>query len=461
VSLELLRKFRSDVPAETPSLAAIAAELGDLPLALHLAGSFLERYAEAPAGQPAAYLEALRRGGLLQHPSLQGKFAGRSPTSHEASVGRTFALSIERLKPVDETDVFALALLARAAWFAAGEPIPHDLLLKTVNLDEGDPGSRLRAEDALSRLTALGLLEAGKTGGLVMHRLVAELARNSGDGEEARNAVEESLLDEANRLNNAGIPGPLLAWQPHLRATTESARSREDTTAAGLCNTLGYHLQMIGDYPGARPYYERALAINEKVLGAEHPDTALSMNNLGELLRSQGDLSGAGRYYEQALAIFEKALGAEHPKTAIILNNLGLLLQRQGDLAGARPCHERSLAILEKVLGSEHPKTAISLNNLGLLLQSQGDLVGARPYFERALAINEKVLGAEHPSTALRLNNLGGLLESQGDLAGARPYYERALAILEANLGPNHPNAKIARGNLEALGPPLGEETSS
>jgi tetratricopeptide (TPR) repeat protein len=411
-SLELLRKFRPDVPQEDPALSAIAAELGDLPLALHLAGSFLERYAEAPEGQPAAYLEALRQGGLLQHPSLQGKFAGISPTSHEAHVGRTFALSLEKLKPEDETDALALALLARAVHFAPGEPIPRDLLLKTMDIE---PEARLQAEDALGRLTALGLLESGKAGALVMHRLVAEFARGSDGGEEARNAVEESLLAEARRLNNAGIPGPLLAWQPHLRAITEIARKRETTNAALLCNSLGYHLQMIGDYSGAWPYFERALAIREKVLGTEHPDTARS------------------------------------------LNNLGVLLQSQGDLAAARPYLERALAIREKVLGAEHPGTATSLNNLGFLLRSQRDLAGARPYCERALAIREKVLGAEHPDTALSLNNLGFLLQSQGDLAAARPYYERALAIFEARLGPDHPDTKLARRNLASLAGQEGE----
>jgi tetratricopeptide (TPR) repeat protein len=447
-SIELLRKFRPEVPQEDPALSAIAAELGDLPLALHLAGSFMERYTEAPDGQPTAYLEALRQGGLLQHPSLQGKFAGLSPTSHEAHVGRTFALSIEKLKPEDETDALALALLARAAYFAPGEPIPRELLLKTVSLESE---ARLQAQDALGRLTALGLLEAGQAGALVMHRLVAEFARDSDGGEEARNAVEESLLAEADRLNEAGIPGPLLTWQPHLRAITEIARRRETTIAARLCNTLGQHLWMIGDYSAARPYYERALAIWEKVLGAEHPYTATSLNNLGLLLEGQGDLVAARPYLERALAIWEKVLGAEHPDTAKSLNNLGVLLKSQGDLAAARPYLERALAIGEKVLSAEHPDTATSLNNLGFLLQSQGDLAAARPYYERALVIREKVLGAEHPDTAISLNNLGRLLQDEGDLAGARPYYERALAILKARLGPDHPNTRIARENLAAL----------
>jgi hypothetical protein len=41
-------------------------------------------------------------------------------------------LSLEKLKPEDETDALALALLVRAAHFAPGEPIPRELLLKTV-----------------------------------------------------------------------------------------------------------------------------------------------------------------------------------------------------------------------------------------------------------------------------------------------------------------------------------------
>jgi tetratricopeptide (TPR) repeat protein len=445
-SVELLRRFRPD--ADDVVLSRIAAELGDLPLALHLAGSFLDRFSQAFFGQPTAYLESLQKGGLLEHPSLQGKFSEALPTEHEVHVGRTFALSIERLNSEDGADALALALLARAAFFAPGEAIPRDLLLKTMALEDDEKVS-FQVEDALGRLVALGLLESGAAGALVMHRLVAEFARDS--GEEVRNAVEKGLLAEAKRLNKAGIPGPLLAWQPHLRAITESAQSREDTIAAVLCNMLGYHLRMIGDYPGARPYYERALAIWEKVLGAEHRDTTTSLNNLGVLLQSQGDLAGARPYYERALEIWERVLGVEHPDTATSLNNLGGLLDSQGDFAGARPYYERALEIREKVLGAEHPNTATSLNNLGGLLQSRGDFAGTRLYYERALEIREKVLGAEHPDTAQSLNNIGFLLQSQGDLAGAHLYLERALTIHEKVLGAEHPDTATSLNNLGGL----------
>ncbi|MCI0395180.1 MAG: hypothetical protein L0322_09615, partial [Chloroflexi bacterium] len=92
---------------------AIAAELGDFPLALHLAGSFLAYYAGAIT--PADYLADLRGGALLDHPALQGAGSAYSPTGHERHVARTFALSTERLDPQDATDSLAMALLARAA----------------------------------------------------------------------------------------------------------------------------------------------------------------------------------------------------------------------------------------------------------------------------------------------------------------------------------------------------------
>jgi tetratricopeptide (TPR) repeat protein len=448
-SVALLSKLRSDL-AEGDA-AAIAAELGDLPLALHLAGSYLNSARNSTFGAPAVYLKQLRNEALLEHPSLQGWGASYSPTHHEMHVARTFALSYERLDPGDLTDRLALTLLRRAAYFAAGEPIPRKLLLATAKLNADDFKQALDAEKALARLVALGLLDEGAGGALVLHRLLAAFVREVAADAGAQVAVEEALYDEASRVNQAGYPAPLLAWQAHLRAVTDAAQRREDEQAARLCSALDFHLNMIGDYWGALPYSQRALAICEKALGAEHPATATSLNNLGHLISAMGNLGGARPYLERALAIDEKVLGGDHPDTAIDLNNLGRLLQDMGDLAGARPYYERALAIYEQALGAGHPHAAASLNNLGVLLQAMGDLGGARPYLERALAIYEQALGAGHPHTATSLNNLGMLLQAMGDLAGARLYLERALRIWEKALGPDHPHTRLARNNLAAL----------
>ena len=53
---------------------------------------------------------------------------------------------------------------------------------------------------------------------------------------------------------------------------------------------------------------------------------AQSLNNLGAVLQAQGDLEGARDHYERALAIREKALGADHPGTQTVRNNLDYVL---------------------------------------------------------------------------------------------------------------------------------------
>ena len=70
------------------------------------------------------------------------------------------------------------------------------------------------------------------------------------------------------------------------------------------------------------------------MLGPEHPANGESLDNLASLLHDQGDLAAARPLYERALAIREKVLGPDHPQTAQCLNNLAALLQDQGDLAG-------------------------------------------------------------------------------------------------------------------------------
>ena len=138
-------------------------------------------------------------------------------------------------------------------------------------------------------------------------------------------------------------------------------RSHPDTAAS--LNNLGYLLRAMGDLTAARPYYERALAINEKSLGPEHPDTALSLNNLGALLRAMGDLAGARPYYERALAIWEKSLGPDHPDTATSLNNLAWLNYYDGQIEEAVRQMRRVVDILERIIPN-HQNTATARDSL-------------------------------------------------------------------------------------------------
>ena len=60
----------------------------------------------------------------------------------------------------------------------------------------------------------------------------------------------------------------------------------------------------------------------------------------------------------RALAIDEKSFGPDHPNVARDLNNLAQLLQATNRLAEAEPLMRRALAIDEKSFGPDHPNVA-------------------------------------------------------------------------------------------------------
>jgi tetratricopeptide (TPR) repeat protein len=164
----------------------------------------------------------------------------------------------------------------------------------------------------------------------------------------------------------------------------------------------------------------RALAIDEKSLGPEHPDVARDLNNLAALLLATNRLGEAEPIMRRALAIDEKSLGPDHPRVATGLNNLAELLRATNRLAEAEPLYQRALAIDEKSFGPDHPDVATCLNSLVALLQNTNRLAEAEPIMRRALLILLKFTretGHLHPDLRVALQNYSGLLKemSLGD----------------------------------------------
>jgi tetratricopeptide (TPR) repeat protein len=213
-------------------------------------------------------------------------------------------------------------------------------------------------------------------------------------------------------------------------------------------NNLAVLYVKLGEYAKAEPLCQRALAIDEKVFGSEHPDVATNLNNLAELYRKMGAYAQAESLLQRALAIREKTLGPEHLEVATSLNSLAVLYTDRGEYAKAEPLYQRALAIEEEALGPEHPEVATTLNNLAGLYDSLGEYKKAEPLYQQALAIREKALGSEHLEVATSLNNLAGLYDSLGEYKKAEPLYQQALAIREKALGPEHPDVATSLNNL-------------
>lgn len=445
-SVALLRRSRPDLSADDLTLHAIADTLGDLPLALHLAGSFLEQYRHVADGQPAAYLFAINKVDLLDHPSLAGP-DGHSPTGHDLHVARTFLVSVNRLQPGHGVDDLARATLAHAACLSPGDPIPAWLLARILG----------RAEDtvlaaAINRLVNLGLVDR-EDDKIILHRLVAAFALSHKTDLAMQDAVEAAVAKSASAQNKSGLPGPLRPWVPHLRHVAERAADRGASLAGVLFNNLGYHLRMVADLPAAKAAYERALRIDEATYGSDHPTVANRVNNLGDVYQYLGDPPAAKAAFERALRIDEATYGPDHPTVAIRVNNLGRVYHDLGDLSAAKAAFERALRIGEATYGPDHPTVAILVNNLGSVYGDLGDLPAAKAAFGRALRIDEATYGLDHPNVARDVNNLGTVYQDLGDFPAAKAAYHRAWVIFKATYGPDHPQTQMALKHLQSLPP--------
>ncbi len=375
-SRRFLQQYR---PTEhAAGLDALAARLDHLPLALELAGHYLQSHSPSVP----AYEEQLQR--AVEYRSAQ-KWRG-NPTRHNLILYAACDVSWEQVRSLDARRLFLLA-----GQCAPNAPIPPELLEKAA-AQKSAPGfwerfiyqligyriisknsTRIAYTEALSTLVNLGLLTAGEAGPR-SHPFLAHYARHLAQEEAGgetplplRKIVEalELLTYQANEMHQPTWFRPL---RPHVEHVAAAAEKAGLAKASSLWNNLGYYLQSLADPEGARSAFERALQAAERICGAGQ--VALTLNNLGSTFQDLGDLSAARVAYERASHLARQSYGDNHPQVAAVQNNLGSVLYAQGDLAGARAAFRRALRILEKSLPPGHSHIKNVKNSLQTLQEA-------------------------------------------------------------------------------------------
>ncbi len=432
---------------------AITEALGALPLALSHAAASLRSLRMVT---PQRYLERI------------GERLRNAPRGAEypSSVFATFGASIAQ---AEQQAPGAASVLCFAASFAP-DAIPDELFRQSIDLcPEGlQPvlaantaldlrsamADDLRLDEALAALDSLALLtfaQASRT--YSMHRLVRLAAQDlAGDAASIWQRYAVAVVE-------AAFPKVEFAMWPQCERLLSHACAALDAlptdaalqSAATLAHRCGMYLRNRGEFVTAASLHRRALAIEEKALGPDHPDVGRHLNNLALVYWDQGRYAEAEPLYMRAVAIAARELGPDHPSLAQSLNNLAIMYRDQGRYQEAEHLHTRSLAIFESALGPDDPSVALSLDNLGVVYRDEGRYGEAEPLHERALAIFERALGPDHPAVAYSLSNLANVYRDQGRYAEAEPLLKRALTLLESALGSNHPDVAESLNNLANL----------
>lgn len=457
---KLLRQLACHLTEE--AAVEVVVEVGGLPLALQLAGHYLAQHEEMGV---QTYLAQLRKEALLHHASLKGKFSRYSPTGHDLHVARTFALSYEQLDKHIRVDVIAQALLARAACFAPGNPVPETLLLRAVTGEEEEPEFTLLAEMGLRRLVALGLLNRVGDASVIMHRLVAAFTQDRIDEyerEQAEKAVNQqvvAVLNETHRQKGTlyFLPFPVL----HLRHLTRAGLSSINEGTVELFYNFTIYLINIRDYTAAIQYAQRMLEVSHEVYGKDHLMTVNALNVMGTIYFNNGGFSDAIPLYQRAVEVCEHVLPANHPTLARAYHNLGNTLGSYGDYEKACDYLRKAVTIDE---ASWDPKTdkppnimANRLNSLGYLLMEIGQYEEALIILQRALSIREELHGQDSPLIGLNIYHLGRWHLKNCQFEQARTQIERGKELLVNGYGEDHPILTALSDSLGVLYTKLGD----
>jgi tetratricopeptide (TPR) repeat protein len=487
---------------------ALAEELGFLPLALAQAAAVIvTQHLDYPT-----YLGRLRdtpAGELL--PPVPG---GQYPLGAAAAI----ALSLQLAADSDGTGTCKAVMDLLAVLSPGG--VPRALLhaAAALGLLGGAPGERRPAEmadRALGQLAGASLLSFTVDGsGIVAHRLVLRVVREQlasggllsaichaaasllGEQPEAlrahwydNHAAARDLIAQIVALHEAGgscaddgLDRSMLAVRFHavwflnelgdsatqaitvaesLLADQERIMGADAPETLRTANSLAFAYQDAGRLSDAGALHERTLASREQSLGSDHPQTLISRNNLAAVHVEAGRLNEAIDMFERTLFSREQTLGPGHPDTLASRNNLATVYQSAGRLSEAIALHERNLADRQETLGTSHPHTLITCANLANAYLNAGRVSEAIALHGRALVGMEQALGTDHRDTLQVRDDLAAAYLKAGQAGKAIPLYESNLASRERTLGSNHPHTQASRSNLasahQVAGHPSGQ----
>lgn len=511
-SIKLLirgREKRSSDSSERKNEDAICDLLGDHPLAIHLAGTYLSAYKNEISLDE--YLDELKNESIFANETLtNNEIEFDSPTKHIQNILATFETSYNKLNQENQTDVLADKLFHLAYYFAP-ITISRELFVRALKMDNDNSKDRIKVANSLRRLCELGLLQTSENGRIIIHRLLREFARYKKtaeqNDEEIKQNVFEAIGNFAEGMNKSDNPSELKDQAEHIRYALQDLEEKllkDDpekkwsNLTSWLHNELGYHLRMFGDLKGAKEHYFRALELNrnrddqilvlrysnlaavlsllgeledakknfqfaietaKKYYEENSPQMAILNSNLGSVMFDLGDMDEAERLFTNALNIEKSMNGEICEGVARELSKLGMIQKAHGNLKNAKDYLEKAIDIHESVFAQNSKKddikaqikVATPLHNLGLVMMEMKDFNSAKACFIRSLKIKFAYYGEELPNIANTKHYLGLTLKALGDIDGAKENLESSLKILEKYFGTEHEKVKNARMDLENL----------
>jgi eukaryotic-like serine/threonine-protein kinase len=183
----------------------------------------------------------------------------------------------------------------------------------------------------------------------------------------------------------------------------------------------------------ARALYEREIAVFEKSAPKSYP-LGRAENNLGVLEMGLGHKDEAAKHFARAMAIEEPLLGAHHPDILSLIFNRLITF----DLPPIDETHDL-VDRLTAVWGPSHVETASGLQLYANALLGDPKRRAEAPAIDaRALAIFQRALPEDHDDVVTAHEYLGEALLRAARFSEAEVELRKCLTVSEKRPGPNH-----------------------
>ncbi|MBZ5710205.1 serine/threonine-protein kinase [Nannocystis pusilla] len=301
----------------------------------------------------------------------------------------------------------------------------------------------LAAEAAL----ALGAVELSATrfeAGTAALSQALEAALRAGQLDVAAEALARRIFTQGQ----TGATQEALHDVPLARALVD--RSRDEQLRWLLQNNIGAVQFMLRRLPEAREHWLAALATKER-LGDEHDmEYALTLGNLGSAETARGDIRSAWTYQQRSLAVAERVLGPEHPATALMSYGLARIDHYSGRLRAAQARMNAATEVMARAYGRHAEGLFDSYLQLAALSNDRRAFADTLEFLERASAVRAAHDLAAHRNLLYIHVHRAVALAGLGRHADASAELDLGMALVEAAQSSMHDPADVhdARGRI-------------
>ncbi|MFJ6671800.1 tetratricopeptide repeat protein [Actinosynnema sp. NPDC091369] len=251
-------------------------------------------------------------------------------------------------------------------------------------------------------------------------------------------------------FNRSGAPKAALALG-NLALARCAALGSTHPASLRVQHQLAWAIANQGDLVGAEVRYQAVLDARLQVLGEDHADTCASRHELAWITACQGRWAQAESRYRLALHHGLRLLGPDAPEVLTTRHELAWAIANQGRFAEAHAALLDVRRDRERVLGERHQQTLATRHELAWVTAKRGEWATAEILYRDVLALRRRVLEDEHPETLLTTHELAWVVARLGRSAEAESLYGEALKLRRRTLGDDHPDTRETRLALEEL----------